>query len=100
MRICASLSGSELSFVSSGLLPGELGIPYALDPRNTSVITSVGRGDPMGLGLWKVMQGDDRGDDWNLSVMNCDAEVELGGPRTDHSRTGKTEQEFGGPRTD
>ena len=58
----------------------KLGIPYALDPRKTSVITSVGRGDPMGLGLWKVLLSDDRGDDWNLSVMNRDAELEFGVP--------------------
>ena len=66
---------------TAGLLPGELGRPYALDPMKTSVITSVGRGCPVESGLWKVMQGDDRGDDWNLSVMNCDAELELGVPR-------------------
>jgi len=27
-----------------------------------------------------VAQGDDRGGDWKLSVMNCDAELELGDP--------------------
>ena len=59
----------------------KLGIPCALDPMKTSVITSVGRGCPVESGLWKVMQGDDRGDDWNLSVMNCVAELELGVPR-------------------
>ena len=52
----------------------------------------------MGLGLWKVLLSDDRGDDWNLSVMNCDAELELGDPRTGHARTGKIELEFGGFR--
>jgi len=53
----------------------------------------------MGLGLWKVKQGDDRGGGWKLSVMNCDAELELGDPRTGDTRTGKTELELGGPRT-
>ena len=77
--------------VSRELFPGELGIPYALDPMNNSVITSVGLGDPVELELWRVVQGDDRGGDWRLSVMNCDAELELGGPRAGHSRTGRSE---------
>ena len=79
-KISTSVSGSGLSFDTAGLLRGELGIPYALDPRNTSVITSVGREDPMELRLSKVLQGDDRGGGWKLSVMNCDAELEVGVP--------------------
>ena len=50
-----------------------IGFAYPLDPGKSSVITSVGLGDPANFWLWKVVHGDDRGGDWNLSVVVCDS---------------------------
>ena len=59
-------------FSRSGKVIG-FGLPYPLDPRKTSVIKPVGLGDPTKSGFRDVVQGDDRGDRWDLSAVICEA---------------------------
>jgi hypothetical protein len=49
-----------------------IGLACVLDPGESSVITSVGLGDPAKSGFRKVVQGDDRGGGWDLSVVICE----------------------------
>jgi hypothetical protein len=81
-----------------GIRNSEFGIAYPFDPGKSSVITSVGLGDPVKSGCWEVVHGDDRGGGRDLSAVICEAggaELELGGPRVGHRNA---ELELGGPR--
>jgi hypothetical protein len=51
--------------------PG-FGLPYPVDPGDSYVITSPGNEDPAISGFSNTVQGNDRGDGWDLSVVNCE----------------------------
>jgi hypothetical protein len=77
------LGGPRVGHPRTGDAELEFGFPYPSDPRKSSVITSVGLGDPAKSGFWEAVHGDDRGGGWDLSVVVREASgVAFAGKKT------------------